>query len=387
MAHIISIMPGLGFASILFLSIIGFYQRSLYRKTGYQGSKDLSTFCFFTAFFAGAPFIAHSRNFSPEFLHTFTHFSILSLCVSLIYYLKAISYFITVPKRIYRLFIWAFSFTSILALATIPVYFIFSYSVYFDTNHLVETSSFFVNSYTNRIGATLPLGMRIMSLQGFLSSLLALYLLRIVFKSSLDIFFIFGLSLTIISSLVERVMLAFTTDYFFPMVFLSNLFEAYRMSHLTQTEYYREQVLKESGSPGDPASEETEKYKNSNLNEDRLLELAEKITTVFNKEKIYLNPNLNAEQLAHSIGIPSYQISQVINIGLKTTFFDLLSHSRIEEVKIRLADPQWAQKNIIEIAYDCGFNSKSAFNTAFKKYTNMTPSVYRSQFSEKSAPL
>jgi AraC-like DNA-binding protein len=159
------------------------------------------------------------------------------------------------------------------------------------------------------------------------------------------------------------------------------------MNHLTQTEYYREQALKESGSPGEPVSEDAEKYKNSNLNEDRLLELAEKITTAFNKEKIYLNPNLNAEQLAHSIGIPSYQISQVINIGLKTTFFDLLSLNRIEEVKVRLADPKWAQKNIIEIAYDCGFNSKSAFNTAFKKYTNMTPSEYRSQFSEKSAPL
>ncbi len=273
----------------------------------------------------------------------------------------------------------------VLAFLAIPSYFFLSYYFYFDHGNLVETNNYFVNSYTARIGATLPLGMTILSLSGLISSLFAFYLLRIVFKSSQDIYFIIGLILTITSSILENAFLPFTLKFFFPIVFLSNLFEAFRMNHLIHNEYCREEALKEVNKTSEEP--EIEKYQNSNLNEERLKILADKITTIFEKEKIYLNPNLNSEQLSRAIAIPSYQLSQVINIGLNTTFFDLLSFHRIQEVKRRLLAPEFADETIINIAYECGFNSKSSFNTAFKKYTNMTPSAYRSQMTENSNPL
>lgn len=377
MVYLISIMPGLGFVCFVFLFIIGVFQGQLYIKTGYQGSRDLSLFCFFASIYAAAPFVAHSRGFSAEFGHIYVLISVFALCVSSIFYLRAIHYFITVPKWIFNLVFNSTLIISIFAFLAIPSYFFFSYNVYFDHGNLVETNNFFVNSYTARIGATLPLGMSILSLSALINSLFSLYLLRVVMRSSQDVFFILGLLLTIFASVLENAFLPFTLKFFIPIVFLSNLFEAFRMNHLIDNEYRREKVLDEVSKPHKEI--ETVKYQSSNLNEDRLSELAAKVSDVLEKDKIFLNPNLKSEQLARAIGIPSYQLSQVINIGLNTTFFDLLSFHRIEEVKRRLADPQCAQDTIINIAYECGFNSKSSFNTAFKKYTNMTPSAYRLQ--------
>ena len=102
------------------------------------------------------------------------------------------------------------------------------------------------------------------------------------------------------------------------------------------------------------------------------------------QEKIFKSPTLNAAQLAKEVGIPTYQLSQVINIGLGSSFFELLSSYRIEYVKHLLKQKTSEEKNIIDMAYEAGFNSKSAFNTAFKRYTGMTPSQYQEEHLQPS---
>ncbi|HLL44842.1 MAG TPA: helix-turn-helix transcriptional regulator [Segetibacter sp.] len=92
---------------------------------------------------------------------------------------------------------------------------------------------------------------------------------------------------------------------------------------------------------------------------------------------IYINSDLTLSQLSEKLGIPSYQTSELINRYYRGSFFDFINSSRIEEVKKRLTDPALLHFSILGIAMDCGFNSKSSFNTAFKKYTGMTPSEYR----------
>ena len=56
---------------------------------------------------------------------------------------------------------------------------------------------------------------------------------------------------------------------------------------------------------------------------------------------------------------------------------------RIEEAKKRLKDPKENQYVVLKIAYDVGFNSKSTFNTAFKKFTGMSPSEFREKHQDR----
>jgi AraC-like DNA-binding protein len=42
-----------------------------------------------------------------------------------------------------------------------------------------------------------------------------------------------------------------------------------------------------------------------------------------------------------------------------------------------MEDSAYAHFKIIEVAYECGFNSKAAFNRAFKKITGKSPSAYK----------
>jgi len=86
---------------------------------------------------------------------------------------------------------------------------------------------------------------------------------------------------------------------------------------------------------------------------------------------------LQLQNLADYLGIPSYQLSQIINTELQQNFYELINSLRIAEAKHRLIDPTNQHITILAIAYDVGFNSKSTFNTAFKKYTKMTPSQFK----------
>jgi len=122
------------------------------------------------------------------------------------------------------------------------------------------------------------------------------------------------------------------------------------------------------------------KYEYSSLNEQDIAIYKDKLIDHLNLEKPYTDPDLKLQNLADHLGIPSYQLSQIINTELKQNYYDLINSFRITEAKLMLKDPSNEHIKIIAIAYDVGFNSKSTFNTAFKKYTQMTPS----QFKESS---
>jgi len=101
------------------------------------------------------------------------------------------------------------------------------------------------------------------------------------------------------------------------------------------------------------------------------------LKNIMRKEKPYLDPSITLNDLAEMLSIPARQLSQVINDSLKQNFFDLISSYRIEEAKQMLLDSNHRDKTILEVLYDVGFNSKSSFNSLFKKKTRMTPSEFR----------
>ena len=99
-------------------------------------------------------------------------------------------------------------------------------------------------------------------------------------------------------------------------------------------------------------------------------------------ERLYLDPGLNLNSLSKAISIQPYQLSQLLNDEKGQSFPDFVNHYRIEEVKRKILDPSQNNLTILAMAMDSGFNTKSAFNQAFKKFTGMTPSQYRKGVQE-----
>ena len=94
-------------------------------------------------------------------------------------------------------------------------------------------------------------------------------------------------------------------------------------------------------------------------------------------EKPYLDGDITLQKLAKALGISPHHLSQTINEHLKQNFFDFINTYRIEEAKRMLLDPAKKHYSILAVSEEVGFNSKSAFNTAFKKQVKMTPSEFR----------
>ena len=96
-------------------------------------------------------------------------------------------------------------------------------------------------------------------------------------------------------------------------------------------------------------------------------------------DKPYLNSELTLRELAGKLSMSTHNLSEILNTRLNQNFYDFINRYRVEEVKRRLAENESEKYNLIAIAFDSGFNSKSAFNTIFKKQTGTTPSQYRKQ--------
>ena len=127
------------------------------------------------------------------------------------------------------------------------------------------------------------------------------------------------------------------------------------------------------------SEDETEKYKGSQLTiETKRIQL-EHLEKYFVKEKPYLNPGLTISDVAKTIDIPVRNISQIINELLKKNFYDFTNSFRINLAKDMLIDQENEHLTVLEILYNSGFNSKSAFNAAFKKHTSLTPTEFRNR--------
>lgn len=105
-----------------------------------------------------------------------------------------------------------------------------------------------------------------------------------------------------------------------------------------------------------------------------------KLKGLVSDQKLFLDPELSLDILAEKTGISSRKLSQFINATYKKNFFDFVNSFRIEEAMRILRESQDPGLTVLEAMYQSGFNSKSSFNTLFKKATGMTPSAYRRQY-------
>lgn len=106
----------------------------------------------------------------------------------------------------------------------------------------------------------------------------------------------------------------------------------------------------------------------------------EKIKMLINKDKLYLDPLLSMELLANEFGMSKSYFSNLINSYSDYNFSDFINSLRVEQAKKFLCNSDFNDYTIVAIGFECGFNSKSTFYAAFKKFTSDTPSIYRSKF-------
>ncbi|HEA22526.1 hypothetical protein LCGC14_1548640 [marine sediment metagenome] len=108
-----------------------------------------------------------------------------------------------------------------------------------------------------------------------------------------------------------------------------------------------------------------------------VLNQIEELKNYMEVQKPFLNPGLTVQNLAKDTGIQPKDLSILINQHLGQHFFDFINRYRIESAKEILSNPAKKNLTVLEILYEIGFNSKSSFNTAFKKHTGTTPTSYR----------
>ena len=108
-----------------------------------------------------------------------------------------------------------------------------------------------------------------------------------------------------------------------------------------------------------------------------LQEFADKLEKCMKHDKLYLNSELNINMLAEVINVPKKTISQTINHVIGSNFSDYVNSYRIADARLQLEKKNRDSLSIKEIMYAVGFNSRSVFNTAFKKKTGLTPSEYQ----------
>lgn len=120
----------------------------------------------------------------------------------------------------------------------------------------------------------------------------------------------------------------------------------------------------------------SKKYTKSSLTPSYSKELKEKLIYLLETEKIYKQNNINLDFLSQKLDTTRHNASQVINENFNVSFFELINTYRIEEALEILKSDTDKKMNIIEVAYEVGFNNKVSFNKSFKKHLSQTPSQY-----------
>lgn len=128
-----------------------------------------------------------------------------------------------------------------------------------------------------------------------------------------------------------------------------------------------------------PAETTQRKYKKTLLAPKEVDRYKEQLAKLMEKEEPFLDPDLSLRQLADRMHFPPNYLSQLLNEGFAQNFAEYINNYRVEAFKAKAIDPAFQHLNLLGLAYESGFNSKTTFNTFFKKTTGVTPAAYRKQ--------
>jgi len=135
------------------------------------------------------------------------------------------------------------------------------------------------------------------------------------------------------------------------------------------------------------ASTKKKEFRGAALPQKRVKAFAEKITRHLKNEKPYLNPALTLRALAGQVDIHPNQLSWLLNEHFGKKFNAFINGYRVAYFQKLVAMPENDKISILGLAYESGFNSKTVFNTFFKKETGLTPNEYIKQIRQKGSDI
>ncbi|NBW35111.1 MAG: helix-turn-helix domain-containing protein [Cytophagia bacterium] len=165
-------------------------------------------------------------------------------------------------------------------------------------------------------------------------------------------------------------------------VFLLGYFGIKQVGIFTQIHIGDAEILPHpvmTSTPGDslvPEEAIKTKYLKSTLSPEKQSDIHRKLTWAMEEQKLFLNPELTIGQLAEALAVHSSHLSQVINSMESKSFYDFINALRINEFKKMAARPGNQKYTLLALAFECGFNSKTAFYRNFKHVTGQSPTHY-----------
>jgi AraC-like DNA-binding protein len=127
-------------------------------------------------------------------------------------------------------------------------------------------------------------------------------------------------------------------------------------------------------------ADESKKYAHSALDAPARLRIRRKLADAMNARGLHRDCRVTLRSLCEALKENPHYVSQVINQDLATNFYDLIKKHRVEDAMAALVAER--ERTVLDIALAVGFNSKSAFNAAFRQYAGMTPREYRHKLKE-----
>ena len=123
-----------------------------------------------------------------------------------------------------------------------------------------------------------------------------------------------------------------------------------------------------------PASRQAPAYARARLAEDDAAAVEARIRSAMTEQRLYQRPGLTLAELADEVAATPHEVSQVLSTRLERNFYTFINEHRIEHVKTALTT---TDRPVLDLAFEAGFQSKSTFNTAFRKATGTTPREFR----------
>ena len=119
------------------------------------------------------------------------------------------------------------------------------------------------------------------------------------------------------------------------------------------------------------------KYQSSTLTSSISARLFDQVKEHLEQSQVYTNNELRLSRLADELSISSHQLSQIINEHAGKNFSDFINNYRVQEATKRMK----SDSRINLLAYEVGFNNKTSFNNAFKKFVGCSPTEFKKKLA------